>query len=1009
MAMARYSLRIFMISLLMHVFLSWTKRITAITDDGRGLLELRKELEDPYGHLSDWLASDSFPCTWTGVTCNVSGTVTGLDISQFTLSGTISEEALVLLPSLSTLNISCNAFSGTLPVAILTSLPHLTSLDISRNFLVGEFPRGAAKLQSLVFFSAFSNNFTGPLPEDFARISTLEHLDLGGSYFTGTIPASYGKLSKLKYLNLAGNLLESQIPAELGDLSDLEHLVIGYNRFNGSIPPELGKLSKVRYVDLCCTNLSGSIPSELGYLKAVDTLFLYRNSLTGTLPPELGGMTSLMSLDLSVNNLSGSIPPEYSNLRKLTLLSLMYNNLNGSLPSGIGLLPNLLTLLIWNNSFTGILPQDLGRSSPLQWLDVSSNRFQGPLPPDLCLHSNLTKLILFSNQFSGPIPTGLANCRSLVRVRIQDNYFNGPIPLGFGLLPKLSHLELHNNRLSGTIPEDLSNSSKLSYLDVSNNLLDGGLPGGIWSMLSIQGFYACGNNLSGPIPPNFGDCNSLIVLSLSHNHFIGGIPGNMSRCHRLTTIQLQQNLLSGSIPVELANMQNLEVLDVSQNLLTGEIPHQFQNCTTLEAFNVSYNNLSGPIPLEGMFKTASMSSFVGNPNLCGNMLPRSCIGSDAEDARSGRAWVRRTSLLWLVGCVFAISLIILIAGGRCLFKQYGAQLCSKDTFEDVDEWPWRLTAFQRLAFTSNDILGALKDCNIVGKGATGTVYRAEMPSGEVVAVKKLWVSRKADSKESRSFQIEADLLGSIRHRNIVRLLGYCSNNVNTLLIYEYMTNGSLDDALHAKDGTYFLTDWVSRYNIAVGIAQGLCYLHHDCFPQIVHRDIKSNNILLDSNMDARLADFGVAKLVESNESMSMIAGSYGYIAPEYAYTLKVDEKTDIYSFGVVLLELLTGRRPIDPEFGEAVNIVEWVRSKMRSSTGIIEALDASVGAACSTVQEEMLLVLRIALLCTSKSPKDRPSMRDVVTMLAEAKPRRKSIIQAPSFKALTSKTVIMKA
>ncbi|MCO5562805.1 hypothetical protein L7F22_016437 [Adiantum nelumboides] len=967
--------------------------IGAISDDGKGLLALKRGLEDPYGHLSDWLGSDAFPCTWTGVICNVSGAVTGIDISQLTLSGTLSDNALRLLPSLSNLNISCNAFSGTLPTSLLTSLPYLTSLDVSRNFFIGEFPSGVHNLHSLIFFSAFSNNFTGPLPADFALIPTLQHLDLGGSYFTGVIPPAYGKLSSLKYLGLAGNLLVGRIPPELGDLANLEHLVIGYNRYNGSIPLELGKLSKLQYMDLCCTNLSGSIPPELGQLKSLDTLFLYRNSLTGSLPAELGSMTSLMSLDLSVNNLTGTVPAQYGNLQNLTLLSLMYNNLNGSLPTGIGLLQNLLTLLIWNNSFTGVLPQGLGRSSPLQWIDVSSNLFQGPIPPDLCLHSNLTKLILFSNQLAGPIPLGLANCQSLVRVRIQGNSFTGPIPLGFGILPKLAHLELQHNRLIGTIPVDLSNSSKLSYLDISYNLLNGGLPMAMWKMPSIQSFFASGNNLTGSIPADFGDCASLSVLSLSQNHITGGIPVNMSKCRHLITIQLQENQLSGSIPVELASMPNLEVLDVSQNLLTGDIPYQFQNLTTLEAFNVSYNNLSGPVPLEGMFKTASISSFVGNPNLCGNMLPRSCIGFDGYGDHSGERKGRNAGLLWLVGCVFAVSLIILIAGGRCLFKQYGAQMCSKDTFEDMDEWPWRLTAFQRLAFTSNDVLDALKDDNVVGKGATGTVYKAEMPSGEVVAVKKLWMSHKtaSENKESRGFQIEADLLGSIRHRNIVRLLGYCSNNVNTLLVYEYMTNGSLDDALHAKDRAYFLTDWVSRYNIAMGIAQGLCYLHHDCFPQIVHRDIKSNNILLDCNMEARLADFGVAKLVETNESMSMIAGSYGYIAPEYAYTLKVDEKTDIYSFGVVLLELLTGRRPIDAEFGEAVNIVEWVRSKMRSSTGIVDALDANVGATCSTVQEEMLLVLRIALLCTSKSPRDRPSMRDVVTMLAEAKPRRKAL------------------
>ncbi|KAH7287517.1 hypothetical protein KP509_32G059600 [Ceratopteris richardii] len=972
----------------------------ALSSEGAALLELKAGISDPFGHLSDWLTSDSFPCTWTGVTCNTSGSVTALDISQRNLSGTLSDAALRRLPGLSYFNVCCNSFASPLPSAFFVSMPALNVLDVSRNYFIGNFPDfgtdPAAALPSLTFFSAFSNNFTGPIPAAFSRLPKLQHLDLGGSFFDGNIPRSLGDLSGLNYLGLSGNLLTGAIPHELGSLGQLRYLFMAYNRLNGSIPPEIGKLVHLEYMDLCCTGLSGPIPPELGQLKSLNTLFLYKNELTGQIPPQLGGMTSLMSLDLSVNNLSGRVPPEFGHLKNLTLLSLFYNNLNGSLPTEIGELPNLLTLLIWNNSFSGKLPESLGRSSPLQWLDVSSNFFEGPIPPDVCLQSNLSKLILFSNRLSGPIPTKLATCQSLLRVRLQDNQITGTIPAGFGYLPKLTRLEFQMNKLSGQIPTDICNSSKLNYIDLSFNKIDGELPANMWQLLNLQSFLASGNNLTGIIPSDpEAACESLAVLSLSLNSLSGRIPASLSNCQKLITIQLQQNRFTGSIPPELASVPNLEVLDLSQNYLSGQIPPQFQNLTTLEAFNVSYNNLSGPVPLEGMFKTASTSSFLGNPYLCGGVLPRSCIGLGDENQPSDKGRRRNFEPMWLIGLVFGFSLIILITGGQCLFKQYGGRFCSKDALEDMDEWPWRLTAFQRLSFTSNDILDALKDENIVGRGATGIVYRARMPSGEVVAVKKLWMSHKSlkngKSKEPRGFQIEIDLLGSIRHRNIVRLLGYCSNNINTLLIYEYMTNGSLDDALHAKGNNYILADWVTRYNIAVGIAQGLCYLHHDCFPQVVHRDVKSNNILLDCKLDARIADFGVAKLIERNESMSMIAGSYGYIAPEYAYTLKVDEKTDIYSFGVVLLELLTGRRPIEPEFGDAANIVEWVRGKVRSKTGIVDALDANVGATCATIQEEMLLVLRIALLCTSRCPHDRPSMRDVVTMLAEAKPRRKSI------------------
>ncbi|KAL0359039.1 UNVERIFIED_CONTAM: Leucine-rich repeat receptor-like protein kinase TDR [Sesamum angustifolium] len=224
----------------------------------------------------------------------------------------------------------------------------------------------------------------------------------------------------------------------------------------------------------------------------------------------------------------------------------------------------------------------------------------------------------------------------------------------------------------------------------------------------------------------------------------------------------------------------------------------------------------------------------------------------------------------------------------------------------------------------------------------------------------------------------------------MRLLGCVSNNQCTMLLYEYMPNGSLDDLLHGKNkAENLVVDWMTRYKIALGVAQGVCYLHHDCDPVVVHRDLKPSNILLDDEMEARVADFGVAKLVQADESMSVIAGSYGYIAPEYAYTLQVDEKSDIYSYGVVLLEILTGKRSIDAEFGDGNCIVDWVKSKVRMRNGLVDVLDKNAGASCASVREEMLLLLRVALLCTSRNPADRPSMRDVVSMLQEAKPKQK--------------------
>ncbi|XP_057827828.1 MDIS1-interacting receptor like kinase 1 [Cryptomeria japonica] len=953
--------------------------------DAKALLAIKSGVNDPLGYLNDWNSEKpwSLHCSWNGIKCNANGIVTELDVSGMNLTGQISSD-IQLLYELRVLKICCNAFATVLPASI-ANLTQLVVVDVSHNFFFGKFPSGLDGASGLVNISAYSNNFTGPLPEDIGRLKWLEYLDLRGSYFDGTIPKSYGDLKRLRFLGLSGNYLSGRIPPEIGLLPLLEKLIIGYNSFNGGVPLEFGNLTNLQYLDLAYANLEGTIPKELGQLQHLNTLFLYRNKLRGNIPAEFGNMTSMMSLDLSDNVLSGAIPIEIGKLKRLELLSVMYNNLSGLMPESIGDLPNLKTLEIWNNSFSGWLPQQLGRNSVLEWLDASSNSFSGPIPPGLCSRGNLTKLILFNNGFTGPIPEGLTRCPSLWRVRIHNNKLVGPVPAGFGSLPNLTRLELAHNNLSHEIPQDLVLSPRLSFIDLSYNQLQGGLPLEIWNMSSLQRFYSSHNCLTGEIPDRFQNCTYLSVLNLSHNNFWGSIPVSIRACDKLVALDLKQNQLNGNIPIELAEMPALAIIDLSQNSLTGTISSRFGSSAALELFNVSYNNLSGSVPMDGMFRTVTADSFAGNSELCGGILGPCLIGTKSSISRKGRA-----QFGWAIGVLVIVCVGLFVAGAHFLYKHYHRY---RVKFKDTEEWPWRMTAFQRLNFTTNDILACIKETNIIGMGATGTVYRAEMPRGEgTVAVKKLWKTHQDLEVSDPGIIAEVEVLGNLRHRNILRLLGYCYNDVNTLLIYEYMPNGNLADALHGKAArNNLLADWVSRYNIAVGVAQGLCYLHHDCFPIVIHRDVKSNNILLDCNLDARVADFGLAKFIQKNETMSMVAGSYGYIAPEYAYTLKVDEKSDIYSFGVVLMELLTGRKPVDHEFGEAGNIVEWVRDKIRTSEGMVQSLDSNIGGAlCSHVQEEMILVLRIALLCTSKFPKDRPSMKDVVTMLAEAKPRRKS-------------------
>ncbi|XP_076945339.1 uncharacterized protein LOC143616383 [Bidens hawaiensis] len=985
-----HCLLFFLFLILIH-YSSVYAELTEVNDEASVLLSIKSHLVDPLDHLQDWkiTTQHNAHCNWTGIACNSIGRIESLDLSRRNLSGRITDD-IQRLRGLTSINLCCNGFASALPKS-LSNLTLLENVDLSQNNFVDSFLEGLGMAVGLTFLNVSGNNFSGDIPAELGNDTALETLDLRGNFFTGSIPVSFKNLKKLKFLGVSGNSLTGPIPREIGEISSLESIILGYNEFTGGIPTEIGNLTNLKYLDLAYGNLGGEIPPQIKNLKSLEALFLYKNNLSGKIPPEIGELISLTQLDLSDNMLSGQIPAEISELKSLQLINLMSNRLSGQIPTGISSLTQLSVLELWNNSLSGPLPDDLGLDAPLEWVDLSSNFFTGPIPETICTRGNLTKLILFNNKLSGPIPVGLSKCTSLVRVRIQNNFFSGTIPIGFGNLPNLQRLELANNSLTGQIPKDLSSSTSLSFIDLSRNQLWSTLPSSILSIPNLQNLLASNNNLFGELPNLFQDCPALTVLDLSNNQFTGAIPASIASCQKLVYLNLRNNQLTGTIPVPISTMGTLAVLDLSNNSLTGGLPENFGNSPALESLNVSYNKLEGPVPENGILRTINPRDLAGNEGLCGNVLPP-CTG-DGYISRQNSSHASHVITGWVIGMAVATAVIIAALAGKYLYgkRNPNGSCCFEERFElGKREWPFRLTAFQKVSFNSWDIINCVKECNVIGMGATGIVYKAVIQrSNDVVAVKKLW-GTKTDVELGTSagdLVAEVNVLGKLRHRNIVRLFGFVYNGKEAMIVYEYMTNGSLGEALHGRG--QMLVDWVLRYNIAVGVAQGLAYLHHDCHPPVIHRDVKPNNILLDGNLEARIADFGLAKMmVRKNETVSMVAGSYGYIAPEYGYTLKVDEKSDVYSYGVVLMELITGKRPVDPTFGDSVDIVEWVRRKIRENEPLTNVIDQNVGN-CKHVEEEMLLVLRIAVICTAKLAKDRPSMRDVVSMLEEARPRRK--------------------
>ncbi|KAL6982667.1 Leucine-rich repeat receptor-like kinase protein har1 [Sarracenia purpurea var. burkii] len=950
--------------------------------DLEALLKLKSSILGPTGSgLEDWAAdslslSSSFHCSFSGVTCDDDSRVISLNISSVPLFGTIPPE-IGLLNKLVNLTLVADNLTGAFPME-MSNLTAIRFINFSSNTFSGEFPGAmVVTMAELEVFDIYNNNFSGQLPTEFVKLKRLKTLHLGGNYFSGEIPEAYAGILSLESLGLQGNGLSGKIPASLARLSNLQELTLGYfNSYDGGIPPEFGSLSSLRLLDLGDCNLTGEIPPSLSNLTLLHSLFLQVNHLTGSIPSELSGLVSLKSLDLSINELTGEIPESFAELKNLTLINLFRNNLIGPIPPFIGELPNLEVLQVWENNFTFELPESLGRNGKLLLLDVATNHLTGTIPRGLCRGGRLKTLILMENYFVGPIPEELGDCKSLTRVRIRKNYFSGTIPAGFFNMPLLDILELNDNLFTGELPSQTSGKA-LSLLSVSNNKISGKIPPALGNLVNLATLALDVNQFSGTIPEQIFKLTTLSTINISANNITGEIPSSISQCASLTSIDFSGNNLYGEIPVDLTNLHNLGILNLSRNQLSGPIPGDMASMTSLTKLDLSFNDLSGRIPTSGLFQAFNSTSFAGNSKLCSSRN-QSCplVQIPKRDfKRRHTASFGSKKLIVTIIVLLTVLLFLTVTFTRIRRKKLEKSRA------------WKLTTFQRLDFKAEDVLECLKEENVIGKGGAGIVYLGSIPNGVDMAIKRL-ISR-GSGRNDHGFSAEIQTLGKIRHRNIVRLLGYVSNKDTNLLLYEYMPNGSLGEILHGTKGAHL--QWETRYRIAVEAAKGLCYLHHDCSPLIIHRDVKSNNILLDSDYEAHVADFGLAKFLQdagASECMSSIAGSYGYIAPEYAYTLKVDEKSDVYSFGVVLLELITGRKPVG-EFGEGVDIVRWVKKT------VSELAQPSDTASVLAVVDQRLSgyplmsvvnLFKIAVMCVEDESAARPTMREVVHMLSNPPP-----------------------
>ncbi|GJX30405.1 probable LRR receptor-like serine/threonine-protein kinase [Tanacetum coccineum] len=811
--------------------------------------------------------------------------------------------------------------------------------------------------------------------------------------YSGVFCDINGNVNKIVLWNTS---LGGVLSPSLSNLKSLRILTLFGNRFSGNVPNEFRELATLWKINVSSNALSGLIPEFLGDLPSIRFLDLSKNEFEGEIPLSLFSFCEKIKfISLSHNKLSGTIPSNVNKCLNLEGFDVSFNGLSGEFPSQICDIPGLVYLSLRNNALSGSVEEQVLRCQRLELLDLGSNLFSGIAPFSVLEWTNMSYFNVSYNGFEGQIQ-GVQTCSEKLEVfDVAGNGFQGEIPLS--IVSQCSGLKVLNmgyNRLDGQIPAEISNLKRLSVIKLGNNSINGEIPEEFGSIELLQVLDLHNLNLNGGIPDSLSNCRFLLELDVSGNSLQGQIPEALYNMSYLKILDLHKNNLNGPIPPTLGNLSKIQTLDLSENSLSGSIPSSLSNLSNLSHFNVSYNDLSGRIPSFPV-QSFNSSAFSHNPGLCGPPLDQSCSG-DSTNSRS-----RRPKLS--VSAIIAIVAAALILVGVCLITIMNMKARRRSR----DDETMIIESTPLASSESNVIIGKLvlfsktlptkyedweagtkalidKDC-LIGSGTIGSVYRADFEGGISIAVKK--IKNLGRIKNQDEFELEIGRLGSLRHMNLVIFQGYYWSSSMQLILSDFASNGNLYDNLHGVGYPGTSTgvrnselNWPRRFKIALGTARALSYLHHDCKPQILHLNLKSNNILLDQSYEPKLSDYGLVKLLPllDNYGLTRFHNAVGYVAPELAQSMRLSDKCDVYSFGVILLELVTGRKPVESLDGhEVVVLCEYVRGLIERGKAS-DCFDRSLN---GFVENELIQVMKLGLICTTEVPLRRPSMAEVVQVL----------------------------